>query len=35
LKDRPQRQNQLEIKDFDQGLAMLQDKFNGSRGGKK
>lgn len=35
LKDRPQRQNQLEIKDFDQGLAMLQDKFNGGRGGKK
>lgn len=32
---KPQQQKQPEIKDFDQGLAMLQDKFNGGRGGKK
>ncbi|MBR1600142.1 MAG: hypothetical protein IJ677_01035, partial [Alphaproteobacteria bacterium] len=32
---KPQPQKQPEIKDFDQDLAMLQDKFNGGRGGKK
>ena len=31
MKDKPQPQKQPEIKDFAQGLAMLQDKFNGGR----